>query len=97
MKASRGHHLFVYYRVRPDVTAALVADLRGVQDRLAREFGVRARLMRKCGDDTLMEVYEEVGDVDALLARLDVLLAGVGFAACLLPGQGRHLERFQCV
>ena len=89
-------NLYIYYRVRPEAQTDLLPRLHEIQQALVGEFGVVARVMRKCDDEAmLMEVYEEVGDADRLLAALDERLRAMALHREIV-GDGRHVERFEC-
>lgn len=88
--------VYVYYRVEPGSVVDLLPKLRRAQAAVADEFGATAKLLRKRDDATLMEVYEGVGNTEALLARLDEALEGIGFAGHLAAGGVRHVEQFEC-
>lgn len=89
--------LYIYYRVDPTQIDAWLPALRDLQGGLAARFGVRARLARKCGDATMMEIYEAVRDPEAFLGDLAAELERLGFERLLAPGASRHVERFECV
>jgi hypothetical protein len=94
-------HWFIYYRVNPDDLAAAVADVRGFQADLKRQFpGLQATLMRRPepredGLITLMETYA----VDVALLKdteFDwpaIVEMAAGPLARLVLG-ARHIEEF---
>lgn len=86
--------LYVYYRVDParhgelrDAVRALFAA--------ASAHGAHGRWMRRRDDpSTYMEVYADVGDVDALVAFIRQECERTGFARLLGDGGTRHDEIF---
>jgi len=85
---------YVYYRARAgaDEVRRVVGEL---QRMLERETGVRGQLMHRADDPTTwMEIYEDVGAVDAFEHAAAAAVERSGFAQ-LLPSDGqRHVERF---
>ena len=85
---------YVYYRASAggDEVRRVVGEL---QRHLERATGVRGRLMHRADDPTTwMEVYEDVGAVDAFEQAAAAAVERSGFAR-LLPQDGRrHVERF---
>ena len=85
--------LFVYFKCPAD--ADVVAPVGAMQNHLARECGVRGRLMRRRDDPTTwMEIYEDIGDFDRFEAHLAAAVARHRIEALLRPGERRHAERF---
>jgi hypothetical protein len=88
-------HCYVYYRIAaPHAAAArgvIEAVLRALEDRL----GILGRLLQGVDEPLLwMEVYEDVRDLERFEATLEDLLAARRFAAFLVPGSERRVERF---
>lgn len=94
---SAGGELYIYYRLAPDAQQGLVARLQAMQRALEAAFGCQARLLRKVGDDTLLEVYRPVEAAQPLLDAMAVHLAEMRFDDHLAEGSRRHLEHFECV
>ena len=88
-------HWYVYYKVTPQEREALRAQVRQMQERLARANTVRVRLLERTehGETTtMMEVYEDIGDAEAFGRTLDAAVRAH------LPGSHaavRRVERFQ--
>jgi len=89
-------HWFVYYKLPQREALALLPRLREMIDTVATATGVRARLLRKLGNETepttLMETYERIDDAAAFDAALRDALARAALPAAAL--QARRTERF---
>ena len=85
---------FIYYRT--DAQGAEVRRIvRELQDLIARDAGIRGRLMRRADDaSTWMEVYEGIADCAAFDRVSAAAIERSGFARLLGPGVERHVERF---
>lgn len=85
---------YVYYRSDAD-PAEVRRIVERVQRDLARETGVRGRLLRRAdGSTTWMEVYEAVADRAGFERAAAAALERAGFARLLAAGERRHVERF---
>jgi hypothetical protein len=86
-------NLYVYFKAPP--TADVPGRVRAMQEDVARETGVRGRLMRRRDNpETWMEVYEDVGDFDTFESRLAAAADRHAVADVLKDGERRHVERF---
>lgn len=85
---------YIYYRVaKPDQAQALV---RHIQAALKEKTGIDGRLLSKPDDpSSWMEIYEDVGDVDAFERTLAAAVQATNFTAVLETGGARHTERFE--
>jgi len=85
---------YIYYRAgaaASEVRAAVTA----MQAALARDTGVRGRLLHRRDDATTwMEVYEGVTDGPRFERALAAALDEFGVPALLAPGTDRHVEHF---
>ena len=86
---------YVYYRIDEahagPARTALAAVLRDV----AAEMAIDGRAYCKSTEPLLwMEVYRDVGDIDALTGRLAELSRAHGLDQCLADNQRRHVEHF---
>ena len=85
---------YIYYRVtKPEQARALV---RHIQTALKEKTGIHGRLLSKPDDpSSWMEIYEDVGDVDAFEPALAAAVQATNFTAVLETGGARHTERFE--
>ena len=85
---------YIYYRAgvaAGEVRAAVAA----MQAALARDTGVRGRLLRRRDDaSTWMEVYEGIADAGEFERALAAAVDQFGLRALLAAGADRHVERF---
>lgn len=87
--------LYVYYKVAAAEDTAARSLVRAVQKDVRDATGVAGRILRRRDDPaTWLEVYEDVGDLDAFERALDEALARHFFNSVLAPGAARHVERF---
>lgn len=87
--------VYVYYRVTEPQSRAARDAVEALLRDVARDTGVKGRLLRRADDPTTwMEVYEDVPDADALLASLDTAVERHRFLTHLPPGAARKVERF---
>lgn len=86
--------LYIYYRVRIENAPVLCTQVQGMQQCLAREYGIVTGLKRrpetKEGRYTWMEIYQDVPDDFA--AALERAVSQAGLTA-LIDGQ-RNIEYF---
>lgn len=85
---------YIYYRANAaagEVRAAVAA----MQAVLARDTGVRGRLLHRRDDATTwMEVYEGVADAARFESALAAAVGQFELRALLAPGAQRHIEHF---
>jgi hypothetical protein len=89
-------HWYVYYKLRSDERAATVAQVRGMQERLARAGNVRARLLERTEQAemvTVMEVYEDIEEAGRFAGLLDEAVRSSGLSEALIAA--RRVERFR--
>src|SRR5689334_3835825 len=87
MAAGGEAHLYVYYRVVADTTAArdAIAQLIAAVESVT---GVKGRLLARCEDaSTWMEIYEPITDVESFLRTLAALVETHGVAAVAIDGR----------
>jgi hypothetical protein len=85
--------LYVYFKAPADADVA--TPVATMQEALARESGVRGRLLRRRDDPTTwMEIYEDIGDFAQFEALLAAAVSRHGLEGLLRPGERRHAERF---
>ena len=88
-------HWYVYYKLAPSERDALCAQVRRMQEHIARTMPVRVRLLERTerGETTtVMEVYEDIGDAGAFER---VLEAAVSAHLPAAHGAARRIERFR--
>jgi hypothetical protein len=89
-------HWYVYYKMPRSERAALLAQVRDLQQRVARAVPVRMRLLERAEQAemmTLMEVYEDIGEPERFGAALDAALRASGLGEAQIAA--RRIERFQ--
>ena len=93
--------LFVYYKFLPDEYPELKMHVQHMQMRMQTQFAqLGAQVMKRPSPDELgqvtwMEIYEGVGDIDAFEQCLAAAAQAANFAAVLVAGGVRHMERFE--
>jgi len=88
-------HWYVYYKLMPAERDALCAQVRRMQDQIARTTPVRVRLLERIehGETTtVMEVYEDIGDAHAFERALE---AAVSSHLPEAHAGTRRIERFR--
>lgn len=90
-------HWYVYYKLPRARYAETAARVGAMLDEIARTTSVRARLLRRAGEEsndvTLMEQYERIADPHGFAAALDAAVRGAGLAADVVAQ--RRIERFE--
>jgi hypothetical protein len=85
---------YIYYRVAQPAQARVL--VREIQAALKGRTGIEGRLLRKHDDpSTWMEIYEGVEDTDAFEQCLAAAAQATNFAAVLVAGSARQMERFE--
>ena len=86
-------HFYVWYTVRGDLRAAVIA-VHALFDAIEARTGIAGRLLaRRDEPSTWMEVYENIDDAGGFGRVLDRLAAEHGVLAFVEDGR-RHTERF---
>lgn len=85
---------YIYYRVAQPAQAQTL--VRHIQAALKDKTGIDGRLLRKHDDPSIwMEIYEDVGDIDAFEQCLAAAVHETNFTAVLVTGGVRHMECFE--
>lgn len=90
------HHLYVYYRIRPEAAAAARRCVDRLQAALEVRTGIRGRMLARCDEPELwMEIYEHVVDRAGFETALLDAVGGADLAPHLAPGSVRKVECFR--
>jgi hypothetical protein len=85
---------YIYYRSN-EPAERVRATVAAMFEAVARDTGIRGRLLHRCDDATTwMEIYDDVGDPASFERGLAGAVEAHGARTLLAPGAERHVEQF---
>ena len=89
-------HYYIYYRVQPQLSAAIESASQRIQLEIKTQLGIDARLLKKRDDPNLwLEIYENVPENSAFEDVLRMAEIASGIVDLLDSNDIRHVECFQ--